>query len=97
ALAVALTLALLVAFAVGKALQARRRAPASGQEELLGQRGVVRSALAPAGTVFVHGELWRAQAADGEPIPTGALVSVEGIEDDLVLQVRRADQPAAVA
>jgi membrane-bound serine protease (ClpP class) len=95
ALAIAGTFALLTIFAVGKVVQARRRVPVTGQEELVGQVGVVRQALDPTGSVFVHGELWRART-DGEPLAVGEEVEVEGIEDGLVLHVRRAE-PAAAA
>jgi membrane-bound serine protease (ClpP class) len=94
ALAIAGTFALLTIFAVGKVVQARRRVPVTGQEELVGQVGVVRKALDPSGTVFVHGELWRART-EGEPLAAGEEVEVEGIEDGLVLQVRRAERAAA--
>jgi membrane-bound serine protease (ClpP class) len=94
ALAIAGTFALLTIFAVGKVVQARRRVPVTGQEELIGQVGVVRKALDPSGTVFVHGELWRART-EGEPLDVGEKIEVEGIEDGLVLQVRRAERAAA--
>ncbi|MEX2102948.1 MAG: nodulation protein NfeD [Gaiellaceae bacterium] len=94
ALAIAGTFALLTIFAVGKAVQARRRVPVTGQEELVGEVGIVRQALDPSGTVFVHGELWQART-NGEPLAEGDEVEVEGIEDGLVLQVRRAERDAA--
>lgn len=94
ALAIGGTFALLTIFAVGKVVQARRRVPVTGQEELIGQVGVVRQALDPTGSVFVHGELWRART-DGEPLAVGEEVEVEGIEDGLVLHVRRAERAAA--
>ena len=94
-LAIAGTFALLTIFAVGKIVQVRRRRPVTGQEELVGQVGVVRKALGPAGLIFVHGELWQARS-DGEPLQVGTPVLVEGIEDGLVLQVRRAEAVATV-
>jgi membrane-bound serine protease (ClpP class) len=95
ALAVGGTLALLTLFVVAKIVQARRRPAQTGQEELVGEVGIVRSTLQPSGLVFVHGEIWRAHS-DGEPIPAGSAIRVEGIEDGLVLEVARADEPAAV-
>jgi membrane-bound serine protease (ClpP class) len=95
ALAVGGTLALLTLFVVAKIVQARRRPAQTGQEELVGELGIVRSTLQPSGLVFVHGEIWRAHS-DGEPIPAGSAIRVEGIEDGLVLEVARADEPAAV-
>ncbi len=96
ALAVGGTMALLSLFVVGKIVQARRRPALTGQDELVGEHGVVRSALQPSGLVFVHGETWQAHSEDGQPIPAGAAVRVGGIEDGLVLEVSRADEPAAV-
>ena len=94
ALAIAGTFALLTIFAVGKVVQARRRVPVTGQEELVGEVGIVRQAVDPSGTVFVHGELWQART-DGEPLAVGEEIEVEGIEDGLVLHVRRAERDAA--
>jgi membrane-bound serine protease (ClpP class) len=93
AIAVGGTLALLSAFAAAKAIQARRARPQTGREELVGETGVVREGLTPEGYVFVHGELWRARAAEG-PIPAGATVVVEEIDDDLTLTVRRVPETA---
>jgi membrane-bound serine protease (ClpP class) len=94
-LAIAGTFALLTLFAVTKIVQARRRRPVTGQEELVGQVGVVRKALDPAGLVFVHGELWHAHT-DGELLEVGTPVQVRGIEDGLVLKVSRAEPAPAV-
>jgi membrane-bound serine protease (ClpP class) len=95
ALAVAVTLALMFGIAAAKVLQVRRSRPQTGQEELVGQEGIVRHALDPDGYVLVHGELWRARAVDG-PIASGETVAVEAIADGLVLEVRRVAQPAPV-
>jgi membrane-bound serine protease (ClpP class) len=96
ALVIAGTFVLLFAVAMTKVVQARRRTPTTGREELIGQIGVVRKALDPAGSVFVHGELWRAETT-GDQLGVGETVCVEAIEDGLVLQVRRAESPVAVA
>ncbi len=93
AVTIAGTFVLLFGFAMTKVVQARRRTPTTGREELLGQVGVVRRALDPDGLVFVHGELWRARTS-GEPLLVGEHVFVEGIEDGLVLNVRRVEEPA---
>ncbi|MDR5683242.1 MAG: nodulation protein NfeD [Armatimonadota bacterium] len=74
-------------FAVGAGLRAQRRRPSSGREALVGAVGVARSEIAPAGTVFVQGELWTAEA-DGDPIQPGERVRVVGLEG-LRLRVRR--------
>ena len=86
ALAVAAVMALMVAIVVTKLVQVRRAEVVTGQEELVGQVGVVRQTLDPVGLVFVHGELWRAKTA-GDPIPPGRQVRVEGLDDALTLTV----------
>jgi membrane-bound serine protease (ClpP class) len=93
-LAIAATLAVLTGFAALKIVQVRRLKPVTGQDELVGQIGVARQTLEPTGTVFVHGELWQARSL-GELIPAGEQVRVAGM-DGLVLEVERAEQPAAV-
>jgi membrane-bound serine protease (ClpP class) len=86
ALAVAATMALLVGLAVAKIVQVRRASVVTGQEDLIGQVGVVRQTLDPEGLVFVHGELWRARTA-GDAVPPGEPVRVEGLDDGLTLRV----------
>jgi membrane-bound serine protease (ClpP class) len=94
ALAIAGTLFLCVVFAVTKILQARRRPAVTGKDELVGQTGVVRRALNPAGLVFIHGELWQART-EGEPLEPGTTVRVDDIEDGLVLDVSPAEPAPA--
>jgi membrane-bound serine protease (ClpP class) len=91
ALAIAGTLALFVALALTKILAVRRTAPQTGLEELVGDVGVVRQALDPTGYVFVHGELWRAQTANG-PIAAGQAVRVASVAEGLLLEVVPVEQ-----
>jgi membrane-bound serine protease (ClpP class) len=93
-LAIAGTLAALFGLAFAKALQARRAKPQTGADELAERIGTVRQTLDPEGLVFVHGELWRARSADG-PIHAGETVRVERVDDGLVLEVTRTEQPVA--
>jgi membrane-bound serine protease (ClpP class) len=86
ALLVAATMAGLVLFAAAKIVQVRRAAVVTGEDELVGQIGVVRQALDPEGYVFVHGELWRART-NGDSLPPGESVRVEGLDDGLTLRV----------
>jgi membrane-bound serine protease (ClpP class) len=94
-IAIAATIAGLMGFAAIKIVQARRAPVVTGTSELVGQVGVVRDALAPAGTVFVRGELWKARSNDG-PLARGAPVRVDSIDDELVLGVEPAEQPVPV-
>jgi membrane-bound serine protease (ClpP class) len=93
-LAIAGTLAALFGVAFAKALQARRAKPQTGADELANRIGVVRQTLDPEGFVFVNGELWRARAANGH-ISAGETVRVERVDDGLVLEVERAEEPLA--
>jgi membrane-bound serine protease (ClpP class) len=86
ALIVAATMAALIAFAALKIVQVRRAPVVTGESELVGQIGVVREALDPEGFVFVHGELWRART-EGESVPPGETVRVEGLDEGLTLKV----------
>ena len=58
-----------------------------GIEGLMGETGVVREKLSPTGRIFVHGEIWKAQADD--EIDVGERVEVVSV-DGMVLKVRRA-------
>lgn len=91
--AVAVVLGGGVAFAVQRALAARRLPRRTGWEELIGREAVVRQPLAPLGQVWLEGGLWAARlrdgGADGEA-PIGSRVRVESVEG-LTLQVRPLD------
>jgi membrane-bound serine protease (ClpP class) len=69
-----------------KIVQVRRAPVMTGRSELVGQIGVVREALDPEGFIFVHGELWRART-NGESVPPGESVRVEGLDEGLTLRV----------
>jgi membrane-bound serine protease (ClpP class) len=68
------------------AFRAYRSKPKSGMEGLIGEIGEVKGPIDPEGTVFVHGELWR--AVSKERIEPGEKVEVTGARG-LVLDVRR--------
>ncbi len=75
----------LFAVGVGLALRTMKRKPTTGREGIVGERGRVRTRLAPQGTVEVRGEIWRATA--DQTVEEGAPVEVTGVEG-LVLRVR---------
>lgn len=83
-------------FVAQRVLAARHREVSTGEEELLGSTARVRTAIDPIGQVFVEGALWRARAADGNPIEAGAAVTVEAI-DGLTLIVSGRDAEVAPA
>ena len=94
-LAIAGTLAAVMALVAFKIVQVRRAPVVTGSSEMLGQVGVVRQRLDPTGFIFVHGELWQARSTD-EPIEPGTPVRIERIDDDLVLEVAPAEEPEPV-
>ncbi len=93
ALGVTLPVAFLTVFLMRLVLKSRAWKAATGREEMLGEEGVVTTAL-PAqgeGMIRVHGELWRAAAAS--PVPEGAVVRVLRV-DGLKLFVEPKQFPA---
>jgi membrane-bound serine protease (ClpP class) len=84
------SLALVAAIARATITAARPRAR-TGAEALVGHIGVVRSALAPVGQVFVDGALWRAKPCLAEDLDVGDPVVVDRVQG-LVLSVRRAEE-----
>jgi membrane-bound serine protease (ClpP class) len=85
---IALSSGALLAFAMSMGLRAQRRRVATGREELIGREAVARSALAPAGMVFLEGELWSAESDGQAPIDAGDRVTIERVEG-LRLVVRK--------
>ncbi len=81
-IAVTGTLGGFMAFALGKAVQARRRP--SAMPAMVGAEGVARGD----GFVAVRGELWQASTDDGTPLEPGAHVRVDDVEG-LRLKVHR--------
>ena len=73
-LAVAGVIGGFMAFALGKAVQARRRPSAIGT--MVGEQGVARRD----DLVFVRGELWQAKAEDGKPLEPGERVQVDDVQ-----------------
>ncbi|HKU24275.1 MAG TPA: nodulation protein NfeD [Candidatus Sulfotelmatobacter sp.] len=84
ALAVSIPLGFITAFLMTIALRARRNKIVTGEQGLLGETGVVQTALSPRGKVFVHGELW--DAVGSTELAIGQLVVVRAV-DGLTLRV----------
>jgi membrane-bound serine protease (ClpP class) len=83
---VVLATAAFFVFAVGMGLKAQRRKTTTGEAGMVGKVGVARSPLKPEGYVFVHGEIWKAEA--DEPIEQGEKVVVKEVEH-LTLKVTK--------
>jgi membrane-bound serine protease (ClpP class) len=78
ALAVSVPFSLITMFLVSLAIRARRNKVITGEEAMAGMIGQARTALAPAGKVFLHGEYW--DAVSSAPVEEGGEVRVIGID-----------------
>jgi membrane-bound serine protease (ClpP class) len=59
----------------------------TGKEGLVGEIGVAQSDLEPEGKVFVHGELWNAEAT--EKIVKGTKVKILEVMNNLKIRVSK--------
>lgn len=81
ALAVSIPFAIITSFLVTLVIRARAGKLVMGETALLDEVGEARTALKPAGKVFVHGEYWDAESS--APVEEGAqvrIVSVDGLK-----------------
>ena len=62
-------------FALSKGIKIQWKKPVTGREGLLRKIGIVKTDLAPEGTIFIHGERWQA-STEGEIIKEGEEVEV---------------------
>jgi len=86
-LAATLTISLFFLFAIGMAVRAFKRKPATGREGLVGEVGTALEDLKPQGQIEVHGEIW--QAISKQRIKKGKRVVVEEVDaKHLLLTVR---------
>lgn len=88
ALAVALPFALITMFLVTLVVRARASKAIMSHGGLMNEIGEARTALAPAGKVFVHGEYW--DAVSSAPVDAGREVRVVAV-DGMKLKVEPAD------
>lgn len=84
-LPVVIGMSAVVLFLLTLVFKAHQRRSASGREGMIGETGTARTDLAPTGKVFVHGELWEAEA--GEPVRAGEKVKVVEVFDGLKIRV----------
>jgi membrane-bound serine protease (ClpP class) len=70
---------------IGTGVNALRRPPATGREEMVGLVGTATTALAPEGQLAVRGELW--EAVSEQPVSAGDQVQVTAV-DGLRLHVK---------
>jgi membrane-bound serine protease (ClpP class) len=84
---VAVGISLIFIFLIFITIKTHMRRVTTGREGLVGEIGVAQTALNPEGKVFVHGELWSAEAA--EEIPKGAKVKVLEVTNNLKIKVSK--------
>ena len=87
-LPVALGVSLIVLFLLTLVFRAHARRSFSGREGMIGETGTARTDLAPSGKIFVHGELWTAEAE--ETVRAGGKVKVIEVLEGLKLKVGKA-------
>ena len=85
---VAVGLSLIFLFLIFIAVRALANRVHTGKEGLIGEVGVARSDLTPTGKVFVHGELWNAEA--DQEISKGEEVKVIEVLKNLKIRVTKA-------
>jgi membrane-bound serine protease (ClpP class) len=77
AIAVSVPIGVIAVFLTTLVLRARRNRVVTGTEGMIGEIGIARTPLAPAGKVFVHGELWnavaRGEVGEGMPVRVSAI------------------------
>jgi len=81
----AVGLSLIFLFLLFLVVRAHSRKATTGKEGLVGEIGTAQTDLSPEGKVFVHGEIWNAEAS--EPIAKGSKVRVTRVLDSLKIRV----------
>jgi membrane-bound serine protease (ClpP class) len=84
----ALGISLVLIFLVYLVIRAHARRAFTGKEGMVGEVGTAQTDLSPSGKVFVHGEIWEAEATD--PVARGEKVRVVAVLDTLKVRVRKA-------
>ncbi len=83
----ALGLSLIFIFLIVIAIRAHAQRASTGKEGLIGEVGVAQTGLSPEGKVFVHGEIWQAEAS--EDLPPGTKVKVVEVLNNLRIKVTK--------
>jgi membrane-bound serine protease (ClpP class) len=92
-LAVVIPFGVIFTFVLRLAIRARRAKVTTGSSGMIGLTGRAETAIAPEGTIFVRGELWKARSKMS--IAPGESVRVTGM-DGLMLDVEAAKDEAVV-
>jgi membrane-bound serine protease (ClpP class) len=84
---VAVSISLIIIFLLTLIIRAHARRSVTGVEGMIGETGRAMTDLAPEGKVFVHGEIWAAEAA--ESVSKGARVRVVAFTEGLKIKVTK--------
>ena len=84
---VALGISLILIFLVFLVIRAHARKAFTGREGMIGEVGNAQTDLKPTGKVFVHGEIWDAEA--DEPVSKGDRVRVVKVQKNLRIEVKK--------
>jgi membrane-bound serine protease (ClpP class) len=87
---VAVVVTAFFAYALFKVVQAKKMKPRIGRLDLVGERGVAVTPIAPKGQIRLGGEIWKAES--DEPVDEGDEVEVVG-QNRLTLRVKRLAAP----
>jgi membrane-bound serine protease (ClpP class) len=83
-LAVVIPFGIIFTFILRLAMRARRAKVTTGSSGMIGLTGKAETAIAPEGTIFVRGELWRARSKTGiEPGATVRVTRMDGLTLDV--------------
>lgn len=85
---IALGISLILIFLVYLVIRAQARPSLTGKEGMVGEIGTARTDLTSEGKVFVHGELWEAEAV--EPVSAGEKVRIVEVLGTLKIRVKKA-------
>ncbi len=84
---IAISLSLIFIFLIALVVKTHARKASTGREGLIGEIGKAQTDLSPEGKVFVHGEIWDAEAS--ENIRKGSKVKVEEVLGNLKIKVTK--------
>jgi len=75
--AVVIVATIVCVFVIRAIIRTQRGRQQTGREAMMGMVAIARTPLDPAGTVFVHGELWQATVDEGKVEPGEEVIITE--------------------
>ena len=87
---IVIAITVFLVFVIQRVVAAHRAQASTGSEELKGKTAPVRTALTPAGTVFLEGEIWKAVLDKGQAEPGETVIVTRS--EGLTLYVTKSDK-----